>query len=63
MEYTSEGSEQQLAQEFEICVLFILQIHAANYASEISELLCINHMVFVDGNVKDVLIKTREHTR
>jgi hypothetical protein len=63
MEYISEDSERQLAQDFEICVLFILQMYAANYVSDVSELLYISHMVLVDGNIKDVLLKTREHTR
>jgi len=63
MENTPEISERQLAQDFEICVLFILQMLAANYVSDVSELLYISHMVLVDGNVKDLLVKTREFTR
>jgi len=57
MEYTSEDSERQLAQDFEICVLHILQMHAANYVSDVSELFYISRVVFVDGNVKDLPVK------
>jgi hypothetical protein len=58
MQYTSEDSGRQLAQDFEICVFFsFLQMHAANYASDISELLYISHTILVDGNVKDLLEK------
>jgi len=38
-------------------------MHAANYVSDVSELLCYSHTVLVDGNVNDVLVKAREHTR
>jgi len=64
MQYTSEDSGRQLAQDFEICMFFLfLQMHAANYVSDISELLYISHKVLVDGNIKDLLVKTREHKR
>jgi hypothetical protein len=63
MEYTAEDSERHLAQDYETCVLFILQMHAANYVSDVSDLLAFSHLIFDYGKVKDLLVKTREHMR
>jgi hypothetical protein len=59
MEYMYEDSERQLARDFVIWVSFILQMHADNYVSDVCELRAFSHMVFGDGNVKELL----EHTR